>query len=507
MHHNLFLVLLSISLIFSSGCADKSSSSGDDAGTDSAGDTDTDSDSDSDSDSDTDSDSDSDTDTDSDSDSDTDTDTGSDSVSDTDSSQDSETLISDDFKQSDCVYVPREIDTMELPEANSTVNINITAAQMAALDENPYHAEDQIGSFEDAAGTLYSDIDINYRGAYALETLMSGRTTSELRNWKVKFKKDEPYRSRREWNFNWEPHLRQKLALDLFRFNGVAVPSARHVELSVNGVVQGTYLEYEDPDNKDWLCDMFGHDNGDLFKAAYDVPEEDRYFGSLEILGSEDADYRPNYSKKTNHKVAPDDFSVLRTFIEDLNNTPDEAFEQWLDTHFDVDSFIAYLVVSNFISNWDSYPQRPKNYWLYEDLHQNRIVFIPWDLDATFEEQYEAFPGFPTFNQMGTECSIFYNLTTQEYEPPHEEEGVERPLVRRMMAIDKYMDAYVANYRNAIDTIFNPEYLIDRINQLTALIGEDLSMRDEEALDEANEQMKEYIQLRHDFIAAELDAL
>ncbi len=49
-----------------------------------------------------------------------------------------------------------------------------------------------------------------------------------------------------------------------------------------------------------------------------------------------------------------------------------------------------------------------------------------------------------------------------------------------MMAIDKYMNACGANYRSAIDTIFKPEYLINRINQLTARIGEDLSMRDPE---------------------------
>ena len=431
----LFILIFAMTPVFFA-CSAESSSSPDDAdtapdsasdtGINSDGDIDTDADGDSDTDTDTDADGDSDTDTDtdvdgdsdSDADTDTDGDSGSDTSNDTDPDSDTETgsLTPFDPKKSDCVYAPLEVDTMALPEVAPAVNIDITPEQMAILDENPFDGADQLGNFQDEAAVQYSDIDINYRGAYALQTLMMDEDNGELRNWKVKFNKDQLYRERREWNFNWEPHLRQKLALDLLRFNGVAVPSARHVMLHVGGELQGVYLEYEDPDNKDWLCDMFGHDNGDLFKAAFDIPGSDKYFGTLEILGAADSDYQPNYSKKTNHKVAPDDFSVLRTFIEELNNTPDAELEQWLDSRFDVDSFIAYLVVSNFISNWDSYPQRPKNYWLYEDLHQQKMVFIPWDLDATFEEQYRSFPGFPQYNQMGTECSIFYNLASSEYE-------------------------------------------------------------------------------------------
>ena len=76
-----------------------------------------------------------------------------------------------------------------------------------------------------------------------------------------------------------------------------------------------------------------------------------------------------------------------------------------------------------------------------------------------------------------------------------------------MMGIQKYLDAYVANYRDAINTIFDAAYLQNRIVQLTALMGEALPDTDQELLEEANEQMMEYVQLRHDFVAAELDAL
>ena len=81
--------------------------------------------------------------------------------------------------------------------------------------------------------------------------------------------------------------------------------------------------------------------------------------------------------KKTNHHGDADDFSVLRAFIgalNDMNDTLDADFPTWLATHVDVDRLRSYLVVSNFIANWDSYPQRPKNFWLYQDLRADKVV-------------------------------------------------------------------------------------------------------------------------------------
>ncbi|MBN2343564.1 MAG: CotH kinase family protein [Deltaproteobacteria bacterium] len=407
----------------------------------------------------------------------------------------------------DCVYVPHDFDIHQLPGEAPLVDISISVESMAILDADPFHAEDETGAFKDGAGTDYVGIDVNYRGAYALQSLMNDEDTWNLRNWKLKFNDDQKYRNRREWNYNYEPHLRQKLALDLLAFNGVAVPSARHVILQVNGEYHGMYIEYEDPDNKDWLCDMYGHDNGDLYKAAYDLPDEEQYFATLEILGSEDSDYFLHYNKKTNHKIAPEDYSVLRLFVEELNNTPDDQFEQWLESRFDVGSFIAYLVVSNFISNWDSYPQRPKNFWLYENLRTDEMVFIPWDLDATFQEAWSSWPGTPSLNQMGTDCSIYFNLQNADNEPYHAAEGTARPLVRRMMNRDKYMNMYLTKYQEAVEITLNPTYLNDRIDSLTEIIYDKLSAADREKLDESNGQVKEFIQLKYENVMAELDQL
>jgi len=358
---------------------------------------------------------------------------------------------------------------MELPTRVDRVEILIDDEARAALEAAPFYGEDVVGSFVDGSGRRYDEVDLNFRGAYALERLIDNDPIGR-RNWKVKFRSDEPYRNRREWNFNFEPHLRQKLAYDLMRFAGVRVPSARHVVLAVNGEPQGLYLEYEDPDNDAWLWEMFGDASGDLYKAARDLPASEgqpsqKYFADTTYLGPDDASYPGHYEKKTNHKGdLARDYGPLRAFLEALNTLPDEALEAWFETSFEVDAFLSYLVVANFISHWDSFPFRPKNYWLYEIRNRKKFAFIACDLDATFD------PDKSSFNQLGVAAPLFFSLKSAEYRPIHSEEGTERPLAFRLLSIPRFEAAYVARYRALSETILSEDYLLARIDALENLV-------------------------------------
>jgi hypothetical protein len=396
-------------------------------------------------------------------------------------------------------WQPPEYDPYALPSDVPTLNIELDAAAMQRLDEDPFAAPDERGVFVDEHGVAH-EVDLNYRGAYALLNVMNGYG---LRNWKVKFDADDPYLGRREWNLNYEPHFIQKLAMDLMRFAGVPVPGSQHVILELNGEYQGIYLRYEDPDDKRWLWDQFGHDDGDLYKAAFDIPYEPQCFADLTVLGDADEDYFCHYSKKTNNTVAPDDYAVLRTFIAELDELPEDELATWFAARFDLETFRSYLVVSNFIANWDAYPQRPKNFWLYEDLRADRMAFVPWDLDLAFNPYADS-----TYNQMGTSASVLFNLAHADYyPPPHEDEGTERPLVRRMIVLDGQQDAYLERYRELSATILTAQYLEDRLSALTDLVLPHVSATDRERI-EANEgSLRLFIQQRTAAVEAELDAL
>lgn len=389
-------------------------------------------------------------------------------------------------------------DVNALPSDVPAVNIEISEEARALLEANPWNAEDVIGTFVDGNGTRYEGIELNYRGAYQIVNLMR---EGSRRNWKVKVTDDLKYLGHREWNFNSELHLRQKLTLDLMAFAGVACPSARHVRLAVNGEDQGLYLQYEDPDNKSWLKDHFGSAAGDLYKAAHDIPNEEAYFAPLTYLGETHEDYFLHYNKKLNDNGdAATDFTNLVAFIRGLNETPDAELLGWFDQSFDTERFINYLVVANFSSNWDGYPYRPKNYWLYQSPVTTRWVYLPWDLDHTFETmQYSLMP-------MGPYVGVFYDFDYHEG-PENPGEGTERPLVRRLMAVPELRQRYIDRYRELLGGILSVDYLHNRIRALDEQIRPYAGGEDAEVLAENTQDMLDFVSIRHDHVRAELDGL
>jgi hypothetical protein len=391
------------------------------------------------------------------------------------------------------------IDPNELPDGVPTVALEVDPAAIATLEANPYGAADVAGTFTDGAGARYEAVSINYRGAYQLQNLI--RSGGSQRNWKVKFAKAQTYQRRREWNFNYEPHLRQKLTYDLMRLAGVKVPSARHVLLVVNGQPQGLYLQYEDPDNKDFLADKFGDASGDLYKASTDLPGQTPYFGTTEYLGDDDPSYVQRYQKKTNQDLDPDDFGRLRAFLKGLNQTADAQLPGWVAQHFDADKLIRYLVVASFVSHWDGLPQRPKNYWLYEIPAAGRWAYLPWDLDATFQTATNQ------LDKMGTDAPVFYQIDAYEPYMLSENEGQERPLVRRLLKIPALRAAYLTTYRAALTSYLAKDYLLGRIAALDALLRAHASAADARLLVRATADMQAFVTARFDVVSAELATL
>lgn len=348
------------------------------------------------------------------------------------------------------------------------INIQIEQDSINILEANPYSNDDLHGNFIIGTDT-FTNIELHYRGAWYLWTLMN---QGSLRNWKVKFPKSNRFENRREWNFNYENYIRQNLAYHVFRQAGVPVVSSENVILSVNGQHQGLYLKYDDPDNKRWLTEVFGDNDGDLYKAAFDMPNEPKKFADLTYLGNDDSDYFLHYRKQTNKKDAAEfDYSSIRNFTALINHTADEDFEDVILENFAVEEFIEYLVVANFIANWDSYPYRPKNYFLYDNPEDGKWHFIPWDLDGTFQENGNR-------NPIGTTGSIFhyfdgiapYNHTANE--------PLNRPLVWRLMANDMFRDKYCYEYHKAMDTYLSESYLYAAIDSIALVVANNVTGQD-----------------------------
>ncbi len=396
------------------------------------------------------------------------------------------------------VLAPLGAPLIELPTTVPRVSINISRENLRSLNRSPYRAEDVKGTFTDASGKSFEDVALNFRGAYALMKMIEAGST---RNWKVKFSKDSRYQDRREWNFNYEPHLRQKLAYDLMHFAGVPAAIPHHVMLSVNGVDHGLYLQFEDPDNKGWLEAQFSEHQGDLYKIGYDTPDDvrNRRFGELTYLGPDPSDYKNSYNKKMSRSgVSKDDPSSIVNFTRELNQISDAQIPAFFEARVDVDALISYLVVANFIVHWDGYPGRPKNYWIYLNPSTNKWSIIPWDMDAVFAQPW-------VWNRdRGTSSSIFTQFDSQLPYRRHGDEGMERPLVRRLMKHQHYRDRYVDRYRELTRSVLNEPFLIHHITALTALIRNVASRADIANLDRDNARIARFIHTRSKHVQREL---
>lgn len=344
--------------------------------------------------------------------------------------------------------------------ALNRVEILVDPADIAYLESDPYFADKVPARFLSAGDSFQATA--SYRGAYSLRTLLLDRHGP--RNWKVKTAKETPYRGYREWNFNLEPHLRQKLTLDLMAAAGVPAMPARHVALSVNGVRSGTYLEFPDPDNKAWLEATWGSAAGDLYKAATDIPGNPAFFGELTRLGGNDSDYHRHYQKKTNNSGADSlNYSALRQWIEWIDSSSDAEFERGLPERFEVHAFIRYLVVANFVGHWDGYPNRGKNYWLYRDPSSGKWNIIPWDMDATFGT------GKNCLDNMGVSAGLFFMNWPKTY-CPNKLETKSRPLFERVMKIEAWRRMYLGEYQKALTTYLEKSSLDRRVDSLENLV-------------------------------------
>jgi len=340
------------------------------------------------------------------------------------------------------------------------VELLINPSDKAILEANPYFSDKVPATWIADGDTI--PVSVSYRGAYSLKNLLT--VANGPRNWKVKTSKTMTYRGLREWNFNLENHLREKMALDLYAAAGVISLPARHVEFYVNGIRSGIYLEFPDPDNKEWMTTAWGSSDGDLYKAATDIPGVPAFFGETTYLGDNDTNYYKHYQKKTNNdSIDSLDYSSIREFLTWVNQSTDSEFAQGLEARFDVPTFIRYLVVSNFAGHWDGFPNRGKNFWLYQSSVDSKWHFIPWDVDATFQ------PITYCLNNMGANAGLFFMNWPANYCPSTPETKA-RPLFTRMMAIEKWHNMYLGEYQKALSSYLSETVVNQHLDSLEALL-------------------------------------
>lgn len=404
-----------------------------------------------------------------------------------------------------------------ITNALDKVEITIDSQYLSYLDDNPYYDTSFHGEFTYNDTGYYGKSNFSYRGSYSLNNLLNAKLPQ--RNWKFKSPKGVPYKGYKVWNYNYEPFLTHILAYILMHDANVPCIEMHQVVLYVNGIHQGLYSEYPDPDNKKWLKETFGNlsDNfvGDLYKAATDKPNiTSKYLSDMTVLGENDSDYYLHYNKKTNDSTqeAAADYHSIRNFITILNETPDNQFADTIDKYFDVLSFLRYLVVANYSNFWDGYPNRAKNYWLYHNPYTKKWVFIPWDMDATFN------PLRKQYNNMGPECSYLFmygesnldNYYTRIYATNDngKSEITPRPLFTRIMNIEKVRELYASEYKRSLSTYLKKETVLKKIDSIADWVKmASISSSDLLEIDTSVNDTKRFVELRTESLEKQLSSI
>lgn len=234
-------------------------------------------------------------------------------------------------------------------------------------------------------------------------------------------------------NYSDASYMREFLTYELAESVGLPTPGFSYVNVYVNDELWGFYLAIEQIGDS-YLQRHFDNSYGALYKA------EMRGTGSdLTWLGNDPDSYTGLVMKS---KSSND--NILIDMLDELNNGSD--YEKVLD----VDNVLKYVALNVVASNMDSYlGMNKQNYYLYE----NNGIFsvLPWDYNM-------AFGGFG-----GSGILI---------DEPTQGALAERPLIAKLLEVDKYKERYHAILSEMLEGYMQQETFNERVAQLQDLISE-----------------------------------
>ncbi|MHC5078181.1 MAG: CotH kinase family protein, partial [Planctomycetota bacterium] len=262
--------------------------------------------------------------------------------------------------------------------------------------------------------------------------------------------------------------MREYLAYKIFREAGVPASHVGFARLfiTIPGTCTKKYLGiYSNVEqvNGAFLRDRFGDNQGNLWKG--EGGSEFQFVGKdPEVYGA--------YELKRNERRG--DYSSLIEFIRIVNETKDDAFGKVIEKHLDVKAFLAYMAVNTILSNMDSPAGTGHNYYIYHDPRSDRFTVIPWDLN-------EAFGNF----RMGSGRDMERMSIDEPY-------AGEKILIRRVLSVKRFLEAYRAILKKLISGPFSPAVMAREIDRVYHLIRK--AVENDPLMSFSNEEFKRAIE-------------
>lgn len=172
--------------------------------------------------------------------------------------------------------------------------------------------------------------------------------------------------------------IKDKMAYDMFRFQGVSGPRVAHAKIFINDVYWGVYGMIEQIDKR-YLKRNFADNDGNLWKNKGN--------SNLNWQGNNPASYP--FELQTNEEE--NDWTAFLDFVDFINNATDIEFENDFNDIFHLDEYLRIIAIDILINNWDSYIDHGRNWYMYQEPVSNKMHWVPWDYNFAFDRKTNGF--------------------------------------------------------------------------------------------------------------------
>ncbi len=237
-------------------------------------------------------------------------------------------------------------------------------------------------------------------------------------------------------NYNDESFLRETMASRLFRKFDMAVAHTALYEVYINGDYYGLYTVVEEVD--DTVIKTQFTKGGNCYKPEISFSKSSYTTSGLYLkTNTEEADYS-------------DANTLYDALHSSLRTSDEELWMAYIESTFDVDTFLKWMAVCCTIQNWDCYGNMAHNFYLYNDPNTSQLTWIPWDHNETFQSA---------------------NGNYNTYEPSeYSKVSSSWPLINYLIGVDEYQERFDEYLRTFIDEVFITEELVATYSAYETLI-------------------------------------
>lgn len=176
--------------------------------------------------------------------------------------------------------------------------------------------------------------------------------------------------------------MKERLSMPLFRRMGLPAPRESYARVYIGRArtYAGLYAIVENIDEP-FLEQHFGENDGYLF-------EYDRIDGyHFEDLGPSLDPFAARFKPKTHEMASAFElYDPIQQLVRVINDTRPEDLGPALEPFLDLDRFLAFIAVENYLAEWDGFAGDlgMANFYWYRFAGTLRSELLPWDQDQTF---------------------------------------------------------------------------------------------------------------------------